>query len=101
MQPLTLVRILSCAVRGPPRSTLFPYTTLFRSGGEKNACLCGRGDRYLDWTSMTRPSKVELCRVAAQGCTKGQLQFTSIIGVTGFEASHLSICHFTRVSTQL
>src|SRR3712207_7631794 len=29
-------------IRRPPRSTLFPYTTLFRSGPEPGA---GRGDR--------------------------------------------------------
>src|SRR5258708_22083531 len=34
-------------IRRPPRSTLFPYTTLFRSlgnvhQGEGNLCLCGR-----------------------------------------------------------
>src|SRR3712207_7628297 len=26
-------------IRRPPRSTLFPYTTLFRSGQENGACL--------------------------------------------------------------
>src|SRR5436853_6198171 len=31
-------------IRIPPRSTLFPYTTLFRSGGER-AGLCARTDR--------------------------------------------------------
>src|SRR5258708_14686965 len=28
-------------IRRPPRSTLFPYTTLFRSGGEALACMAG------------------------------------------------------------
>src|SRR5438445_12156649 len=28
-------------IRRPPRSTLFPYTTLFRSPEERSACLCG------------------------------------------------------------
>src|SRR3712207_7949435 len=31
-------------IRRPPRSTLFPYTTLFRSGG-RAACSGGRGAR--------------------------------------------------------
>src|SRR5688572_31502290 len=30
-------------IRRPPRSTLFPYTTLFRSGGARGACLVARG----------------------------------------------------------
>src|ERR1039458_517756 len=28
-------------IRRPPRSTLFPYTTLFRSVSQKNQCLAG------------------------------------------------------------
>src|SRR3712207_7012204 len=32
-------------IRRPPRSTLFPYTTLFRSGGER--ATLGRVDRVL------------------------------------------------------
>src|SRR3712207_8504214 len=31
-------------IRRPPRSTLFPYTTLFRSGGEDGQALPGEGD---------------------------------------------------------
>src|SRR6266581_5443848 len=27
-------------IRRPPRSTLFPYTTLFRSGSDPTACTC-------------------------------------------------------------
>src|SRR5258708_18233237 len=30
-------------IRRPPRSTLFPYTTLFRSGEEIDARVAGRG----------------------------------------------------------
>src|SRR5208283_5915797 len=30
-------------IRRPPRSTLFPYTTLFRSGLEPERILCGNG----------------------------------------------------------
>src|SRR5258708_22196075 len=37
-------------IRRPPRSTLFPYTTLFRSGGGTDAgnCCRGRRDRSLE-----------------------------------------------------
>src|SRR5689334_24242760 len=31
-------------LRRPPRSTLFPYTTLFRSGLRRQAQMAGRGD---------------------------------------------------------
>src|SRR6266850_4694375 len=30
-------------IRRPPRSTLFPYTTLFRSGGSNPRAWCSRG----------------------------------------------------------
>src|SRR5687768_17962298 len=29
-------------IRRPPRSTLFPYTTLFRSNTDRNGCVAGR-----------------------------------------------------------
>src|SRR5438477_6798452 len=36
-------------IRRPPRSTLFPYTTLFRSSGRTRSC-CGRSiDRQERW----------------------------------------------------
>src|SRR5258707_2783094 len=34
-------------IRRPPRSTLFPYTTLFRSGGESRAVGDEAGDLFL------------------------------------------------------
>src|SRR3712207_8895904 len=37
-------------IRRPPRSTLFPYTTLFRSPGVPPSC----------WTVLTSPSKPSL-----------------------------------------
>src|SRR3712207_8270205 len=33
------IRFFFLMIRRPPRSTLFPYTTLFRSGESHNACL--------------------------------------------------------------
>src|SRR3712207_7348654 len=33
-------------IRRPPRSTLFPYTTLFRSDGEQPVDVDGRSDRH-------------------------------------------------------
>src|SRR5690606_40713967 len=45
----TVVRVLSSRLRRPPRSTLFPYTTLFRSGGLRELGdrdgVAGRGRR--------------------------------------------------------
>src|SRR3712207_7853046 len=33
-------------IRRPPRSTLFPYTTLFRSGSERSCKLVSKADIY-------------------------------------------------------
>src|SRR3712207_1466353 len=35
-------------IRRPPRSTLFPYTTLFRSGREALLCLCESADVFVE-----------------------------------------------------
>src|SRR5207248_7026558 len=37
------IRLLFSTIRPPPRSTLFPYTTLFRSGVRNGADLLARG----------------------------------------------------------
>src|SRR6266700_4458603 len=36
-------------IRRPPRSTLFPYTTLFRSGRAGRSCWGGAGRRRRGW----------------------------------------------------
>src|SRR3712207_8889689 len=56
-------------IRRPPRSTLFPYTTLFRSEGdryerEKNADGCAKGRRH----KVHRPQGVD--REAECDCAK-------------------------------
>src|SRR5256885_11504099 len=38
-------------IRRPPRSTLFPYTTLFRSLEEPNAACHAKLDAVIDWSS--------------------------------------------------
>src|SRR5947208_9943099 len=45
-------------VRRPPRSTLFPYTTLFRSGGSGVSlivCSCGSGGLVIPISLMKAP----------------------------------------------
>src|SRR3712207_7104086 len=44
-------------IRRPPRSTLFPYTTLFRSGGPSSELLIDRGPAFgkdRDWDAGDR-----------------------------------------------
>src|SRR2546428_6370866 len=42
-------------IRRPPRSTLFPYTTLFRSLWKKNAPINGRRKPHWDWHEIRSP----------------------------------------------
>src|SRR3989442_8321889 len=43
MRPVSLVFFFFLMIRRPPRSTLFPYTTLFRSGGRAGVAARGSG----------------------------------------------------------
>src|SRR3712207_8821579 len=56
-------------IRRPPRSTLFPYTTLFRSASCRNPVL--PADRYLPEASLLSPGRDAnrmLCTVRWRGC---------------------------------
>src|SRR3712207_6857141 len=62
-------------IRRPPRSTLFPYTTLFRSykpSRVKRRCSCSpeprtRAPGLLCWLSAVRAEKAR-CRYRVYGC---------------------------------
>src|SRR5207253_11483782 len=62
-------------MRRPPRSTLFPYTTLFRSGAEGVLVLCS------DSTNVDRPghtrSEVEVGRALAEPFARRSEEHTS------------------------
>src|SRR3712207_837648 len=55
-------------IRRPPRSTLFPYATLFRSQGRPIACMAwssaprhlGSRDRYIGWSMEARKRNIPL-----------------------------------------
>src|SRR5215469_17305173 len=57
-------------IRRPPRSTLFPYTTLFRSGGaafrpcdQRGALQCRTGPRSEEHTSELQSRRDLVCRL--------------------------------------
>src|SRR2546430_13733260 len=53
-------------IRRPPRSTLFPYTTLFRSGLENRALLSGSGTGSVDFTSAPATLRPDIVLVDRQ-----------------------------------
>src|SRR5437764_9140097 len=57
-------------IRQPPRSTLFPYTTLFRSGGDLKTGPCGirlEGGANLE---QALAWNVRTCRTDAKGASR-------------------------------
>ena len=70
-------------IRRPPRSTLFPYTTLFRSLGDEEY------DAVVNWVGFT-PQDVELDIARFAGRT-GQYVFVSTCSVFGRPVPQLPI----------
>src|SRR2546427_9297775 len=85
-------------IRRPPRSTLFPYTTLFRSSGARATCPTirqaiiappvadgGRGDaRSEEHTSELQSQSNFVCRLLLEkknGCTSTTIALKSKFGV--------------------
>src|SRR2546425_8497970 len=52
-------------IRRPPRSTLFPYTTLFRSSGVWRLARTGQGGEILRVEAVARPAAVYFFEVFA------------------------------------
>src|SRR3712207_7486350 len=59
-------------IRRPPRSTLFPYTTLFRSGRAVRFLQAGVEPQHLI-RAQARSQVLHLMRVGTQGASLGQL----------------------------
>src|SRR5579875_1474880 len=63
-------------IRRPPRSTLFPYTTLFRSGSERapaaRALLRGGGAPLLVWRQSAAPAHAHSHRAAQHPRARAQ-----------------------------
>src|SRR5690606_41996935 len=66
--------ILFCAIRRPPTSTLFPYTTLFRSRRARARC-CGIGHERVARLRMAghEPALVEDEPVVGRACLVGAM----------------------------
>src|SRR5688572_32032472 len=60
-------------IRRPPRSTLFPYTTLFRSSSRKNGAQAGSGespdDRIAKIGGKLRLDAAEVSQIIVAGCS--------------------------------
>src|SRR2546427_5657384 len=68
-------------IRRPPRSTLFPYTTLFRSGSV-----------VLHWRVVRRKCRC-ICRCGCRGCRYSDTSFEQDRKSTRLNSSHSQISY--------
>src|SRR5262249_61253032 len=72
-----LFRIFFLIIRRTPRSTLFPYTTLFRSAVSTNPA----PDAHLPWRCWQDPLGAEArARSAASGCRRSLVRVCGFVG---------------------
>src|SRR2546425_5224004 len=65
-------------IRRPPRSTLFPYTTLFRSSGTSSTWRCPTAARSWNATSSERSTdSAPASYVSSSGCAARSEEHTS------------------------
>src|SRR5256885_10354769 len=73
-------------IRRPPRSTLFPYTTLFRSGPEQGLVLLGPPHRDVSVRGATRHGLALDQRVVVGGQDRGRVVRRRAVRVAGSRA---------------
>src|SRR3712207_9325173 len=79
-------------IRRPPRSTLFPYTTLFRSGGRQAACRTGGAARAGQRTAARRARRP---RCVHGRILRGRLRNSGVLDrkSTRLNSSHANISY--------
>src|SRR5258707_5413550 len=81
-------------IRRPPRSTLFPYTTLFRSQGPSSSGL-GAVQQFFEALGLTPPPKVDISErsVALRGDPGQPLRHALDRKSTRLNSSHANISY--------
>src|SRR5205814_5618066 len=78
------------SVRRPPRSTLFPYTTLFRSGDVINEASGGGIDRVYSSTGFNLGPDIENLTLTGTGMTNAQGNTLSNVIIGNRSEEHTS-----------
>src|SRR5438270_3776863 len=73
-------------IRRPPRSTLFPYTTLFRSGGEASAAIGPKGRDAEAATDVTMHAEI-----LTYSRSRGNV--SSCLGISDRKSTRLNSSH--------
>src|SRR5436305_15118403 len=83
-------------IRRPPRSTLFPYTTLFRSRGNRVTCVpagvAGRGHQFPRDRKSTRLNSSHVRISYAVFCLKKKKTMTTPLVFTTSSSKHSTLC---------
>src|SRR5256885_3574499 len=69
-------------IRRPPRSTLFPYTTLFRSRAGRPSLALDRGDFLMRCERLTLVGLLAALLVGATACSSGKSSATTSAATT-------------------
>src|SRR2546430_15729981 len=87
-------------IRRPPRSTLFPYTTLFRSKGSRTSPGCSSTTRRHESRSRLRcaPARCLVCEMKASALTP-MLTVTNAAAAVDFYAKAFDAKERERVSS--
>src|SRR3712207_7265994 len=99
-------------IRRPPRSTLFPYTTLFRSGARPRADLCETGAHGLGRDLGGAPRRVlerlaageegaQARRVRAAGAVRGFLAVRSEEHTSELQSRQYLVCRLLLEKKQI
>src|SRR5689334_25375425 len=87
-------------IRRPPRSTLFPYTTLFRNGGNTNPVACAVGKKGFpeDIYAEARVGAIELLvKGADENDSPEAIDRTLRLGATAEPLEHGDAPSFAKV----
>src|SRR2546430_6978693 len=84
-------------IRRPPRSTLFPYTTLFRSRGRRRAALRETGTRERTTAAISRWKATAGSRATRRAARQRE---TSLVGMRATLGSSRSEEHTSELQSQ-
>src|SRR3712207_8044660 len=88
-------------IRRPPRSTLFPYTTLFRSARGRTTASCGEQEANRDQRDERRAHWAEACPRKLPDCVSHEVAIVLHSRLSSARPPNLGTTRQDRKSTRL